>query len=214
MRFGTRNFMRFGPDSQLNFDLYARAFYNTPTIGSRIPKVYLDGVYRPSGFIQYSLKSAWDLQHNMLDHGNVRADITFSENIALGLEYRHRSPYAWRKVDYDNFMVDTFHRQHSLRHSLMSDRRDTFLTHFFLRVMPELAFDVRTRHGWGRRHAKGYNEYEVNCITLLRNTIRLTFTFRHRSTGNDYSIDFAFGDSSPTVDTTFKRISQGNYNLP
>ncbi len=214
LRFGARNFLHFLKGEQLSFDLYARAFYNTPTIGSRIPKVYLDGVYRPSDFMQYSFKTAWDLQHNMLDHGNLRADLTFSEDFALAFEYRHRSPYAWRKVDYDNFMVDTFHRQHSLRHSLMSDRRDTVLAHMYLRLMPQLALDLRARHGWGREHAKNYTEYEVNLITLIRNAIRLTFTFRHRATGNDYSINFSFGNSSQSADTSFKRINQGNYTLP
>ena len=86
----------------------------------------------------------------------------------------------------------------------MSDKRDTFLTHFFVRLMPQLAFDFRTRHGWGRKHAHNYNEYEVNRITLIRNVIKLTLTFRHRATGNDYGIDVSFGAGSHSVDTDFK----------
>ncbi|MBS0635067.1 MAG: hypothetical protein JSR37_06360 [Verrucomicrobia bacterium] len=208
LRFGARNFMQFG-QSQLNFDLYGRAFFNSPKIGSHLPKVYLDSVYRPSGFSQYTLNTAWDLQHNLMDHFNLRGDFTFSDDIAMALEYRHRSAYAWRKTDYSNFMIDTFRSQHRLRHSLMSDKRDTFLTHFFVRLMPQLALELRTRHGWGRKHAHHYNEYEVNCISLFRNTVTITLTFRHRSTGNDYGIDISFGRGSHSDSIDFKKIGQG-----
>ncbi len=214
LRFGARNFFARTDGSQLNFDLYAISFFNSPKIGSHIPKVYLDSIWRPTAYSQYTLNTAWDTKRNNLDHFNLRSDVTFTDNLAMALEYRHRSAYAWRKVDYENFMVDTFHSQRSLRHSLMSDRRDTFLTHFFVRLMPQLAFEFTTRHGWGRKHERNYNEYEVNCITLFRNTIRLTLTFRHRPTGNDYSVGFSFGDGSHSADTDFKKIGQGTYNLP
>ncbi|MCE5294229.1 MAG: hypothetical protein LLF94_06405 [Chlamydiales bacterium] len=214
LRFGARNFVHFKQGNSLNFDLYARAFYNTPNVGARIPKVYLDSLWRATDYMQYTLNTAWDTKRNLMDHFNLRTDITFTEDIAMALEYRHRSAYSWGKTDYNNFMVDTFHSQRSLRHSLMSDRRDTFLTHFFVRLMPQLAFEFRTRHGWGRKHQHNYNEYEVNCITLIRNALRLTLTFRHRATGNDYSIDFSLGSGSHSADTSFKKIGQGNYTLP
>lgn len=214
LRFGARNFIAFTPGPQLNFDIFARSFFNTPNVGSRIPKVYLNSVLRASDYTQFTLNTAWDTKHNNLDHFNLRTDLTFTEDLALALEYRHRSAYSWRKTDHDNFMIDTFRSQHSLRHSLMSDKRDTFLTHFFVRVMPKLAFEFRTRHGWGRKHAHNYNEYEVNCITLIRNALRLTLTFRHRSTGNDYGIDFSFGGGSHSSDIDFRRIGQGNPDIP
>lgn len=214
LRFGARNFIGFSSGAQANFDLYARSFFNSPKVGSRIPKIYLDSVLRATDYTQFTLNTAWDAQRNILDHFNLRSDFTFTENLAMALEYRHRSAYSWRKTDHSNFMIDTFRSQHSLRHSLMSDKRDTFLTHFFMRIMPQLAFEFRTRHGWGRKHAHNYNEYEVNCITLIRNAVRLTLTFRHRATGNDYGIDFSFGGGSHSADIDFKRIGQGNYNLP
>lgn len=214
LRFGARNFIAFKQGSQLNFDAYARSFFNSPKVGSHIPKLYLDGVLRATDYTQFTLNSAWDTKRHNIDHFNLRTDITFTEDLAMALEYRHRSAYSWRKTDFDNFMIDTFRSQHSLRHSLMSDKRDTFLTHFFVRFMPQLALELRTRHGWGRKHAHNYNEYEVNCITLIRNAVRLTLTFRHRATGNDYGIDVSFGASSHSTDIDFKRIGQGNYNLP
>lgn len=214
MRFGARNFLHFTNGAQLNVDLYGRSFFNSPKIGSHLPKVYLESTLRPTEYTQYTLNTAWDTKRNILDHFNIRADWTFTENLAMALEYRKRSPYAWRKTDYDNFMIDTYRSSHRLRHSLMSDRRDTFLTHFFVRLMPQLAFEFRTRHGWRREHAKPYTEYEVNCITLVRNAVKLTLTFRHRATGNDYSIDVSFGGGDHSAATGFKKISHGNYNLP
>ncbi len=213
-RFGARNFVSFRNGSLLNFDVYARSFFNSPNVGSHIPKVHLDSVWRPTDYTEYTLNSAWDTKHNNISHLNLRTDITFSEDLAVALEYRHRNAYSWRKTDHDNFMIDTFRSQRALRHSLMSDKRDTFLTQVYLRLMPQLALDFRTRHGWGRKHARSYNEYEVNCITLFRNVVKVTLTFRHRATGNDYSIDFSLGGGSHSIDTSFKRIGQGNYNLP
>ncbi len=214
LSFGARNFMTFKNRSQLNFDLYARSFFNTPTIGRHIPIVYLDGIWRPTDYMQYTLESGWDTQRHNLDHFNAKADITFTEDIAFAVEYRKRNAYSWRKTDHNNFMIDTLRSQHALKHSIMSDRRETLITRFFVRFMPQLALEFRTRHGWGRRHAKNYTEYEINCFTLLRNAIKLTFTFRHRETGNDYSIDFGFGSGTHSIDTDFKRLGQGNTTLP
>jgi hypothetical protein len=214
LRYGARNFFRFKHAAQLNMDLYARSFINTPHFKRHIPYIYLDSTLRANDFTEYSLNTAWDTRRKNLSYFNVRSDITVSENLAFGLEYRHRNAYAWRKVDYENFMIDTYRSQHALRHSLMSDKRDTFLAHVFLRVTPQLAFEFATRHGWGRKHAHNYTEYEVNCFTLIKNAFRLTLTFRHRATGNDYSIDFALGGGAHTADMRFRKIGQGNYNLP
>ena len=211
VRFGARNFLYF-PKSQLNFDLYSRAFFEAPNIGSKIPKIYLDGAWKATPYSLYSINSAWDTQRNNLDHINGRVGLTISEDIALALEYRHRNTWSWRKVDPENFMIDAFRPQHELRNSLLSDRRNTVLAHLFFRLSPRISAEFVTRHGWRRQHTRPYTEYEVNVFTLLRGMVKLTFSFRHRETGNDYSIDFSLGHV-PSGDTTFKKLGQGNYEL-
>jgi hypothetical protein len=218
VRFGARNFITIplGKDfrSQANIDLYARSFINTPTIGRSTPIVYLDGSWKASPRMLYTLQSGWDTQRKNLSHINLRTDITFTDNFAVGAEYRHRNAYFWRKVDYNNFMIDTFRTEHALSHSDLSDRRDTFLTHFFLRVMPSLAFEVKTRLGWHRPHHRSYNEFEVNMITLIRGAIQVTLNFQRRSYENRYAIYFSMGAEPHSVQPSFKKIGQGNYDMP
>lgn len=211
MRFGARNFFYF-PESKLTADLYTRAFFSSRNIGRTIPKIYLDGAWQATPYTLYSINSAWDTQRHDLDHINGRADLTLNEDIAVALEYRHRNAWSWRKVDPDNFMLDTFRSQHQLRSSQLSDRRNTVLAHLFLRLNPRVSAEFVTRHGWKRQHARPYTEYEVNLFTWLRGMVKLTFSFRHRETGNDYSFDISLGHT-PSGNPTFKKLGQGNYEL-
>lgn len=211
-RFGARNFLRFSQDQQLNFDLYARSFFDTPTIRSPIPRVYFDSQWKASSSALYTLKSGWNTERNRLDHFNVRSEVTVSEDIAFALEYRYRDDYAWRKVDPENFMIDTFRSEKRLKASLMSDRRQTLLPHLFIRLTPQMALELLSRHGWGRRHHKRYNEYEAKLITRIANVGELSFNFQHRDIENRFTIDFSLG-AKPFSGGT-KRLGHTNYVLP
>lgn len=217
-RFGARNFVRFAPIDgfrpQLNFDLYARAFVNTPNIPSSIPRVYFDSTWKPTSRLQFTLGSAWHTEANNLDHFNLRSDITVSENVALGLEYRHRDQYAWRKVDPENFMLDTFRKQKELLDSQVSDKRDTFLAHVFWRVTPSVALEAKTRSGWGRRHQKNYNEYELNMYLLVRQAFQVEMKFQRLVEGYRLHFGFTLGQKAPSGNPAFTRIGQGNYDMP
>lgn len=218
VRFGARNFITFptrrGWQAQANVDLYARSFINTPTITRKIPIVYLDATLKPTPKTLYTLHSGWDTERKNISYVNVRADLTFTDNFAIGAEYRHRNPFSWRKVDHSNFMIDSFRSESRLRHSELSDRRDTLLTHFFVRLMPSLAFEVRTRLGWHRKHQPSYNEYEVNVITLIRGAFKVTFNFQRRTYENRYGIYFTLGAEPSRSEPSFRRLGQGNYNMP
>ena len=213
VRFGTKNYLRFDT-SQLNFDLYARAFFNSPTIQTPIPRIYLDGTYKPTARMLYTLGSAWDTKRANLDHFNLRADVTVSQNVALGVEYRHRNSFAWRKVDPTNFMLDTFRKTSRLLHSELSDRRDTFLMHLFFRLTPDFAIEAKSRHGWGRKKMKPFDEYELNFIAFVRQAFQVTLNFQHRAEENRYGIYFSFGQRPPSGAPSYNRIGQGNYMLP
>lgn len=211
LRFGARNFI-FMPQSQVNIDLYSRVFFDTPKIGTHVPTIFLDGAWKATPYSTYDIKTGWDTQRHNLDHFNARANLTVSQDVAFALEYRHRNAWSWRKVDRENFMIDGFRAQEELRHSQLSDRRNAFLTHLFFRLTPSISTEFVTRHGWRRHNAKPYTECEVNVGTLFRGMVKLTFTFRHRATGNDYGFDFSLGHT-PSTDTTFRKLGLGNYEL-
>ncbi len=218
VRFGARNYLtatdRENFEKMLMLDLYGRAFYSSNTIGSTVPRVYLDGKWKATSWSTYSFQSAWDTQHNILDHLNIRGDVTVTDDIAFGLEYRHRSPYAWRKVDVENFILDSVISEHRLRHSQVSDKRDTFLTNVFFRLSPTVILEFKTRNGWNRFHCPKYLEYEVDLTTVIGGALRVTFSYQHRRPDDRFDIQFRIGGSSghKTTKTEITRIGHANYN--
>jgi hypothetical protein len=83
----------------LFIDLYTYGFFDTPAIGTIFPKGYLTLSTLATPTVRYTIETAWDFQHGMLDHFNFRTEWTVAENLSISGEYRHRSPYYWRKAD-------------------------------------------------------------------------------------------------------------------
>jgi hypothetical protein len=224
MRFGVKNFfMTRGADNFLhrfNFDLYARAFFDTPTIPRKIPRIYGDASWKATPYTTYYLNSAWDTKRDKFDHVNIGSLITLTEDAALTFEYRQRDAFCWRKLDTENFVIDSFRSERRLRHSQLSDRRNTILTGLFLRVHPDLMFEFKSRHGWKRQHQPAYHAYEVDIITMLRGALKVKFSIELRSlqhkgkTKNStrQSISCSLGEDKPRENTGFRKIGQGNYD--
>lgn len=133
-------------------DLWSNAFFNTNTIPNVIPKVYSKLAWNSLHTLRHTCWTAWDFQENQLDHFNLRTEWTAGPNSAISAEYRHRSAYDFRKADPYNYFINAFHSVNFLRDTAMSDRRDTFLLHFFYRLHPNWSVEFESRHGWNRRH--------------------------------------------------------------
>lgn len=185
--FGCRNNLYQKRDSsqkQLLFaDFYAHAFLNTNTIHQTIPKAYARIIYFASSSIKHTFDSAWNIEHHQLDYFNYRLDLTLNADFAVSGEYRHRDAWDWRKVDQDNFFLDTYRSEEQLRHSPLSDRRDTLLFHCFYRFHPSWAIEFASRQGWNRKSQPNYTEYEINVMTTIQTAWNLTFSYQH--TQND-----------------------------
>lgn len=216
LRFGLRNFFTRNAvrdfQNRLNLDLYTRAFFHTPTIYQPIPKIYLDGSWKALSWMSYTLSSAWDLERNIMDHFNLRGDLTISEDIALALEYRKRSPFSWRKVDSKNFIIDSFISEKRLRHSALSDRRDTLLAHLYCKLSADMGVELLTHHGWNRRGERRYTEYEARLNTLVQGTVNLAIGISHLiGQGIKYSLELSMGATAPSTSRKISRIGQVNY---
>lgn len=177
--------------------LYANAFFDTHTFPSTIPKVYADLVFNTLPSFRHIINTAWDFNHNELDHYNVRTEWTISADTAIALEYRHRSPWDWRKVDHTNFILDSFRTLSELYHSQVSDRRDTLLLHFFCRFHPSWALEVESRHGWNRRFEPAYNEFEIDLIGNLRSAWNVRFSYQHKEDDDRVSVYMNIGIKRP-----------------
>jgi hypothetical protein len=202
LRFGCRNLIyRKNTDGfvsrYLYTDLYAYSFFNTPTLRQSIPKIYGKIVWDIFSNLRYTVTTAWDLERNYINHINVRADYTFDENLAFATEYRHRSPFAWRKADETNFVLDSFRTETQLRVSAVSDRRDTFLFHTFYRFHPNWAIELESRTGWNRMRERSYNEYEVDLLTTLGRAWHFKFSYQHRENDNRIAVYINVGVRPP-----------------
>ena len=130
--------------------------------------------------MRHVLETGWDLDHQILDHFNYRIDWTWNENIAFAVEYRQRSRYDWRKLDYENFFLDTGRSFQALLHSSLSDRRETLLYRSFVRFHPNVALQLEVRHGWDRRDQPNYTEYEIDLLTTWRSIWELKISYQKK----------------------------------
>lgn len=202
MRFGTRNSLYKkicdGNVSRYLFlDLYAYAFFDIPTIPQTIPKVYARTIWKPNDFLKYTLNTAWNLEERQLDYFNIRAEWTANADFAIATEYRHRSAFDWRKADRENFMLDAFHTIEELRHSAVSDKRDTFLLHLFYRFYPNWAIEFESRQGWNRRRERAYTEFELDLLTTIYSAGNMRLSYQHREGEDRIAIYFSIGLKRP-----------------
>lgn len=183
-----------------DFNIFANAFFDTPTIPAIVPKLYATLKWRALPTLLYTFSTAWDFPHDQLDHFNFRTDWSISEDMALSFEYRHRDAYDWRKVDTFNFILDSYRSISELYHSQLSDRRDTILFHVFYRIKYDLSVEFESRHGWNRRSQPNYYEYELDILKTIRSTLNLKLSFQHKENERReerIAIYFSFGMKPP-----------------
>lgn len=193
LRFGVRNlFYTRMPDCLvgrvLTSDIYTYAFFNTPTIPVTFPKVFAQVTWDMLPTVRHNITAAWDLEHHIVDHANFRTDITINQDLAFAFEFRQRSKYAWRKIDFDNWNIESFYTEATLLNSPLSDRRNTLLGKVFYRFLPNLACEFQMRHGWHRLTEPEYWEYQVDLITHIRSAWDVRLSYQNRE--DDHRVAF------------------------
>lgn len=184
----------------LFIDIWGNAFYDTHTIPVFMQKMYSSVVWCPWSRIKETARVAWDFEHNRLDHINLGVQWTVNDNAAIAVEWRKRSPYDWRKVDKENFILDSFRTSRFLRHTSLSDKRDTLLIHLFYRFHPNWAIQFQSRSGWGRRDLEKqppYFEYEADLLGTIRSAWRFKFSYRHREDEDRFFVNLTLSLQRP-----------------
>ncbi len=167
-------------------DLYTYGYFGKRAFAQTFPKTYLNiGWNRPS----YSIRGAiaWNNQEQLWDYTNLATDFTINENVAFGVEFRHRSKYDWRKADHFNFLVDIARPIPELLESPLSDGRDTLLTRLFVRLAPKWTCQVESRNGWGRRNEPRYNAGKIDLYTMLTCSWKLRLSYERMPNDNRFS---------------------------
>lgn len=183
----------------LMLDLFTYTFFDTKTICQPIPRAYADLTCQFSQRLKHTTEAAWDFERNQIAHLNVRFDWTLSDNFAVAAEFRHRNAWDWRKVDYFNFILDSYRSEEELRHSSLSDRRDTALMHFFYRFHPCWSVEFSSRQGWNRHREPNYIEYEIDVWGTIRSSWNLRFTYQHLVHDDRVAFSFSLGMRRPNM---------------
>jgi hypothetical protein len=190
-------------DSQIlqlfSSDLYLHAFIDTPTMKQVIPKIYGKVDFAWTSNLHSIISTAWDLEEHQLDHFNFRSEWTLNADFALATEFRHRDSFCWRKADSTNFILDSYRTIEELEHSAVSDRRDTFLVHFFYRFHPKWSGECVSRYGWNRKHQPDYLEYELNLFTTIRTGWNWKFSYQHLEGDNRVAVYLNLGLPRPKL---------------
>ena len=201
LRFGCSNnfYFKKGPflNRYLFTNVWMNAFFKSTTIPQTIPKIYANVVWNTSETLRHTIDTAWDFEEHTIDHFNFLTEWTLSNRLAISAEYRHRSAYAWRKVDYNNFFLDAFRSIDQLHDSQLSDRRDTLLFHLFYKFRPTWSIEFQSRHGWNRSHERNYNEFEVNVRTVVRSAWNVKFSYKHQEDEDRFTFSVALGLKKP-----------------
>ncbi len=167
-------------------DLYTYGFFWNHQFSQVFPKYYLNiGWLRPS----YAIRSAiaWNNLERVWDFTNISGEWTINEYIALGLEFRHRSRFDWRKADHENFIIDVSQPIPELLDSPISDGRDTLLGRMFVRLTPKWSCQLQTRNGWGRKNEPRYNAGKFDLFYMLTCSWRLRLSYERMPNDNRFS---------------------------
>jgi hypothetical protein len=167
-------------------DLFTYGFFGKRGFSQTFPKTYLIlGWDRPNLAMKGGV--AWNNEEHLFDFANIAADWTLNEDIALGIEFRHRSRFDWRKANHDSFILDVARPIDELLHSPLSDGRDTLLARCFIRLAPKWNIQFQTRHGWGRKNEPRYNAGKIDLITMLTCSWRMRLTYERMPNDNRFS---------------------------
>lgn len=186
------------PWLRLSGEVYTYAFINTKTVKTLVPRVYADLQWDLSPRLRWNIQTAWDFQHGRMDHYNHRIAWTASDTFAVALEYRHRSSFCWRKVEPDNLILDFFRTEKQLRHSLVSDRRDTVLFHAYCQMRHDMAIEAWMHTGWNRIREPNYLEYRFDFVHTVRSSWTMRISYQKKEDDQRVAFSFNLGVKPPS----------------
>lgn len=193
-------------------DLYCIAFHRTSAMQNHIPYINLDASWDVNDSMRTSVATAWDFARAELRYYNARIDYTYSAKLAFATELRHRSNYAWRKADHENYFLDVFSSESVLRASNQSDQRNTAIGHMYYQYTPTWALELQTRFGWNRRNQSDYIEFQADTHGQLRGGWILRLSYQHRENDDRFAVNIGLGAKPPTAGACHPiKLSRGNY---
>jgi hypothetical protein len=193
-------------------DFYTYAFIEEKEIPKAIPKGYSHFTWFVTDSNSLGFSGAWDFFHGRADHVNIYYGYTFNEDVAFEIEMRQRNPFSWRKVDSDNFFMESFHSEDALLDSTVSDQRCTLLSSLFWRIDPWWSWEWKSRLGWNRLEEPGFHEYQIDLNRALRGGWTIKASYQHKENDSRIALYLNFDNQAPKeCADPHPRLYYGNY---
>lgn len=128
----------------------------------------------------------WIWKQCCWDHFNILWQWIGNKDLALNLEFLHRSKYNIIKSDRDNYILDISRPLDEILNTPLSDRRNTLLGKIFARPHPCWNYQLSLRYGWHREHSPQYLEYQIMVGTKVFEHWQLYSVYEKREADNRF----------------------------
>ncbi len=177
LKLGVKNALAYR-GSQIVLNLYTTALFYQETYNRLFPRAYAELAISKETLSLEGI-AVWNLQMRLIDEFNIALKTSLSENIALSTEYRHRSPFAARKCDSDNPLLDLTISLEELLLSPLSDKRDTILAAASFRLNPRTQMVLQGTHGMNRKGEPNYTLFKAEMSRYLTSHWLLKLGYQH-----------------------------------
>ena len=181
--------------SQWRANVYADAFLADSPYFDRIPKAFCE-LEGGGPRLSVNCLAGWDFVHRLVDTFNLTVGWTCNEDIAIKAELRHRSPWAWRKANWDSYVLDCSVSPDLLVDSPLSDRRTAALMQTFLRFTPTISARAQAYAIWGRPCEPATHGIRLDVFSLLSCNIMLKGTAEFTNLESRFAISLALTNTS------------------
>jgi len=162
----------------LSVDLYVLGLWHTRAWENNWPKLGLDLDWQKP-YLNARAHTLWNREKKEIEAFNIGCEWTFSQDVALSTEFRHRSKYSFRKADPSRFFIEADKTLDDLLASPLSDQRNTVLFDLAYRLSPTWRLHLESRHGWHRSDEKAFNDYRIEVSKFLSCNLNIAVYVQH-----------------------------------
>jgi hypothetical protein len=186
LKIGLKNYLM-SSSAKMTLDVYALRFLDQRFLTANFPKLGLEcNLLVP--LMDFDARVIYNDQSHSFDEANFGIKWTLSEYFAIKTELRHRGKYAYRKVDFDDYILDVNRNPQELIKTPISDPRNSFISTLQLNLTRNTTIRFQSHTGWARPNQPSYTEYKLDILSMIASNWRFRLSFMHLV--NDDQVSF------------------------
>lgn len=203
-----------GFEQSLFSEAYATFFFNTPHLGSTKPRLHLSETWNATERTALKTGVEYDVRRHSFSFANAQLKYTLNSFWATTFEVRTQDKWYFRKIDRDNYDLESFRSPRKLLKTELSDPRTSCILGLMWIPNPELDFQYNIVKGFRKSTPHQYLAHELSMNFLLLGALRLHLSVE-KQTGKVYGFSFRIDLGQQKGHTTmpFRKIGQGSYDI-